>query len=621
MKGIIMDLNDISDSRELMETREAPGIRWFIMIVLLIFLSGIGFACFSDMDEYVRVRGEVKTANAQGDVTSASSCRINSVNVSEGQKVSAGETLFVLDSDYARKQKKIIEDQLLSYESDLENTKLLKKSVEENKNLFTNKGEESKFYYRYEQYNNGILLSSNELENKKNDKNQSMEEKKNRQKTNKDNILKKNELLLAYKDLLNAVQNDYTYNGSNAEALATYNEYATSCEKAAVTAEQCRIAYEDKLARLGSGGEISEIQVDEAKREADKAQSRMESCRNSYLDDIRTQILLLSASSDDDDKAKLEAYQELRSAIEQNSEPDTDVTETTDIYRKYSDEINELNSQYEKKQQEYDSILSSYTSQRSRVSQSEVDSAELAWKNAELDAENIKNSFVSKIQSRISSLEEEISSLKNTEKDLEMSLQSNEDIKEYERISGEQLKTEAIISLDSEIDALKKNIASAETQLTELDDTIGNSEIKANVSGTVTLVNELNEGDIVQAGENLCTIVPDSDGLKVMLYIPESEVTKLEVGQSAEYTFDALSYSEKGKVTGTIQSISADSVTDSTTGAKYYIAQADITETDQNGEQKNTAIVKNGMQLNGKVVNGSKKTIVWFLEKIHLKEK
>ena len=164
MKGIIMDLNDISDSRELMETREAPGIRWFIMIVLLIFLSGIGFACFSDMDEYVRVRGEVKTANAQGDVTSASSCRINSVNVSEGQKVSAGETLFVLDSDYARKQKKIIEDQLLSYESDLENTKLLKKSVEENKNLFTNKGEESKFYYRYEQYNNGILLSSNELE-------------------------------------------------------------------------------------------------------------------------------------------------------------------------------------------------------------------------------------------------------------------------------------------------------------------------------------------------------------------------------------------------------------------------------------------------------------------------
>lgn len=621
MKGIVMDLNDLSDSRELMETREAPGIRWFILLVLVIFLSGIGFACFSDMDEYVRVRGEVKTANAQGEVVSASNCRISSVNVSEGQQVKAGETLFVLDSEYAKKQKNIIEEQLSSYENDLENTKLLKKSVEENKNLFRNKGDDSKFYYRYEQYSNGVLLTSTEMENKKNDNNRSLEEKQSRLSADKENIFNKKEMLRSYKELLTAIQNDHIYNGSNAEVTAAYNEYVTNSEKASVAAEQYRIAYEDKASRSETGEMVSEAQVEAAKHDAELAQNAVLSCKESYLDDIRTQTILLAASDKEEDKEKLEAYKALKIAIEQDSEFSSELSELNDIYNAFQNTSKTLRSTALSKQETYYTLKNTNAVQSRLATSNEVDSAELAWKNAELDVENVKNSFISKVQNRISTLESEISTLETEEKDIELAMKNTEDLQVYEKLSGDKLKTETIISLDSEIDSLKKSIASAETQLTELDEAISHSEIKANVSGTATLINELNEGDIVQAGENLCTIVPNSGEMKVMLYVPESEVAKLEVGQTTEYTFDSLSSNGCGQVSGIIQSISADSVTDSTTGAKYYIAQADITETEQNDAQGDLSIVRNGMQLNGKVINGSKKTIIWFLEKIHLKEK
>lgn len=34
MKGIVIDLKDITDSREVMESKESPGIRWFIYILM-----------------------------------------------------------------------------------------------------------------------------------------------------------------------------------------------------------------------------------------------------------------------------------------------------------------------------------------------------------------------------------------------------------------------------------------------------------------------------------------------------------------------------------------------------------------------------------------------------------
>lgn len=101
------------------------------------------------------------------------------------------------------------------------------------------------------------------------------------------------------------------------------------------------------------------------------------------------------------------------------------------------------------------------------------------------------------------------------------------------------------------------------------------------------------------------------------MYIPESEITKIEVGQKTEYIIDAIPYSEYGRITGEITSISADSVGDETTGMKYYIGQANLDTTSLTNEAGDIREVRTGMLLEVKTISGSKRVITWLLEKIN----
>ena len=179
------------------------------------------------------------------------------------------------------------------------------------------------------------------------------------------------------------------------------------------------------------------------------------------------------------------------------------------------------------------------------------------------------------------------------------------------------MKNEAIISVNSEISSLNDNIASLKSQVLEIDETLNNSEIKASVNGTVTLINNLSTGDIIQAGSSLCSIIPDGDALKVVLYIPESEISKVKVGQKTEYTIDAIPYHEYGKIDGEIFSVSADSIANESSGMKYYIAQASLSESKLINKDGEVREIKTGMLVEAKSISGSKRIITWLLEKLN----
>ena len=179
MKGIVLDIKDITDSREVMESKESPKIRWFIYILLIVIAVAIVFACFFEVDEYTKVNGEIKTLDASSSVISSSNCKLKEICVSEGQTVKEGDVLFILDADYAKEQKEILESKLSGYQSDLANTELLKECIEKNENLFKNNEADSKYFYRYEQYKNEVLLSAQEIGKSQLSSNLTNEEKQN----------------------------------------------------------------------------------------------------------------------------------------------------------------------------------------------------------------------------------------------------------------------------------------------------------------------------------------------------------------------------------------------------------------------------------------------------------
>lgn len=628
MKGIVLDLKDITDSREVMESKESPKIRCFIYILLAVIISAVVFACFFEIDEYTKVSGEIKTLSASGLITSSSSCKLDEILVSEGQHVKKGDILFTLDADYANEQMALYQKKLSGYNDDLANTELLRKSVNEDKNLFKNDSSDSKYYYRYEQYKNGVLMSAQEIDNSRLDSSLSEEEKESNLKSTKQNILQKEQNLKEYKNLICCVEADAGYSGTNPEINAAYSQYITSYEKSKLIIENSRLTYENTSDKYNNRPTepVSLEQAELAKQKSDSTYSALQSYQSSYLADIRSHIVLLenqlvSDNTNDNARTTLNIYKDLKNALENGLTFSTDNADIQASYNDYTEKNSSLSEEYSKASAEYKSLYEKYTQQSpADITQADVDSSRYSYESAVLDAQTIKNTFVSQIQTSISALNKEIDALKESKNSLELSLKGSKDLKKYEQLSGDKLKNEAIISINSELDSINENIIAVKSQISEIDQTIKNSEIEASFNGTVTLVGELNSGDVIQGGSSLCTLIPDTDQLKATLYIPENEVSKIDVGQKTEYIFDAIPYNEYGKVTGEILSISADSISNESTGGKYYIAQADISALSLKNSNGDIREIKTGMLVEAKTISGSKKAIVWLLEKINFIE-
>ena len=627
MKGIVIDLKDISDSREMMESEESPKIRWFIYILLAAVVAAVIFACIFKIDEFSRVNGEIKTQEAASSVISLNNCKLKQILVTEGQSVKAGDVLFLLDSEYAESQKKILEDRLDTYNSDLANTELLKKSIEENKNLFKNNSDDSKFYYRYEQYKNGTLLTAQEIDNTALTDGLSKEDKENTLASTNSALADKKKQLSEYNSLISCIRNDTAYSGRNGDISAIYNEYDISYQKAYLISEQYRISYEsiqNAFDNQSSAESISPSQVENAKIAADNAYSTLNEQKNFYIFDIRSKIVVLENQlSCDTENAELQntlnEYYGLKNAIEQGTDFSSTDSAIQASYDEHIAKFNALAEDYANKTAEYQRLYSDYTLQSSTVpiTDTDVSKAKNAYDTAVIDMESLKSNYISQVQAKITALEDEIKTLENNKKSLEVSLKNVKDLNAYEKLSADKLKNEAVVTVNSEIDALKDNITSLKSQLAEVDETVKNAEIKASVDGTVTLISELSTGDIVQAGSSLCSIIPGGDDLKVTLYIPESEIAKVKVGQKTEYIIDAIPYDEYGKLTGEILSISADSVASEASGTKFYIAQASLSANSLSNKEGSVREVRTGMLLEAKSISGSKRVITWLLEKLN----
>ncbi|MGN0574823.1 MAG: HlyD family efflux transporter periplasmic adaptor subunit [Ruminococcus sp.] len=627
MKGIVIDLKDISDSREMMESEESPKIRWFIYILLAAVVAAVIFACIFKIDEFSRVNGEIKTQEAASSVISLNNCKLKQILVTEGQAVKAGDVLFLLDSEYAESQKKILEDRLNTYNSDLTNTELLKKSIEENKNLFKNNSDDSKFYYRYEQYKNGKLLTAQEIDNTALTDGLSKEDKENSLASANSALTDKKKQLSEYNTLISCIRNDTVYSGRNCDVSAVYNEYDISYQKAYLLSEQYRIAYESAQSAFdnqSSAENISSVQVESAKISADNALSAINEQRNFYIFDIRSKIVILENQlANDSENAELRntlnEYNSLKNAVEQGTGFSSADSTIQASYDEFITKYNALAEDYANKSAEYQRLYSEYALQSSTVpiTDADVSKAENAYDMAVIDMESLKSNYISQVQAKVTALEDEIKTLENNKKSLEVSLKNVKDIDTYEKLSADKLRNEAVVTVNSEIDALKDNITSLRSQLAEVNETIKNAEIKASVDGTVTLISELSTGDIVQAGSSLCSIIPSGDDLKVTLYIPENEIAKVKVGQKTEYIIDAIPYDEYGKLTGEILSISADSVASEASGTKFYIAQASLSANSLTNKEGSVREVRTGMLLEAKSISGSKRVITWLFEKLN----
>jgi HlyD family type I secretion membrane fusion protein len=116
-------------------------------------------------------------------------------------------------------------------------------------------------------------------------------------------------------------------------------------------------------------------------------------------------------------------------------------------------------------------------------------------------------------------------------------------------------------------------IADLRQRIAACDTALRRSVIRAPVSGTVMNLGPAAPGAVIMAGEPLMDIVPSRDALVVMARVAPRDIDAVRPGLRADVHFLAFDGRLAGAWPGHVEQVSADSMTDSRTGAAYYRAR------------------------------------------------
>lgn len=293
--------------------------------------------------------------------------------------------------------------------------------------------------------------------------------------------------------------------------------------------------------------------------------------------------------------------------------------------------INDANSTYSLK---FDNYLNKYNEYINKI-----DFSEKNYNNSKLLLESgaLSENEFKKIKNEHESLVIQWESFVTTAKlDMKSSLETNIDLlKDYELqlkemspeasslddISEiiESTKTDYLINTNNEIENVQTEVSNLENSIDSLKLKLGNCNIYSPIDGHVNLIEKLSHGDIIMSGQELATIVPvDDSGYTIELYVPNKDISNINVGDSIKYHFLALPHREYGELQGKITSISIDSTVTEGKSNAYYLVESSVTNRPLYSYKGDKSQIKVGMLCEAHIITRRKRILFYLLEKIDL---
>jgi len=165
VKEISINLNEISESREIMESKPYPVVVYFIYLILSILLISFTWMYFSEIDIVVKGTGIIRPVEGVSVVKNKVTGKLEEQNIKEGKEVNKGDILFIIEHEALKATKSLLANEIESETITLNNLNKYKESIIERKNLFDKENNnEKEFYYKYIGFSEN-LISVNETIN------------------------------------------------------------------------------------------------------------------------------------------------------------------------------------------------------------------------------------------------------------------------------------------------------------------------------------------------------------------------------------------------------------------------------------------------------------------------
>ena len=178
---------------------------------------------------------------------------------------------------------------------------------------------------------------------------------------------------------------------------------------------------------------------------------------------------------------------------------------------------------------------------------------------------------------------------------------------------------EEVSSLLGEQESAKSQLEEINAKIQQIQEQISQGTIKAERNGTINAISKIVTGDTISAGTTIATIIPLSESeYKVQLYVSNSDIANIEMGDSIRYNLAALPSNQYGTVSGTVTSISTDALIQDGQYSGYFLVEGSIASTELSDKDGNIGSIGIGMQVEAKIVTQNKSIIRYLLEKINL---
>jgi HlyD family secretion protein len=110
----------------------------------------------------------------------------------------------------------------------------------------------------------------------------------------------------------------------------------------------------------------------------------------------------------------------------------------------------------------------------------------------------------------------------------------------------------------SAADELNKQVLQRDTRLQQLERAITQTKVVAPIDGSVVSTALRHAGQVLQAGEPLAVIAPQTAPLDVRLQVPPESISQVETGQAAMLRISACPTAEFGVLPARVKSVAAD---------------------------------------------------------------
>lgn len=117
-------------------------------------------------------------------------------------------------------------------------------------------------------------------------------------------------------------------------------------------------------------------------------------------------------------------------------------------------------------------------------------------------------------------------------------------------------------------------------RLKAIDDVISRVDIKAPHDGRIVNLQFHTIGGVIQPGQLIMDIVPSNDPLLIEASFKPSDIEVLRVGAPTSIRLSAYSVRNLPRITGTLISVSADSIVNQNTGQSFFVGRVEVDRTE-----------------------------------------